>query len=589
MACPLVADPRGDFPTWLATQGMKLKFAEAMERELGISDYEELLACAEDTQVMAELFGAAREKLPFAFYAVLRRILKAVSSGKRGKARLAQSVMEVAVHPFMNSLLEAIVGTLNSLSHELLQSADRFSCLEPTMYTGEQAEADEALRSTNNSSCVVEEAPVEDSAFLAEEDPAETWEQGVEHAWVERHSPASAGPWSEPVESQLDVPPDFHEAEKEQRSHGSWGRLQVKTEIIPEDFVNATRGGAGEPPPAPPSPGAGARDAVDADELDTVLGDVKNEMYRGLPKARVGSDHSAGLEAEVAAEEEEEEVVPVSRAWKAFAPPDTPSERYYAVVHNASRAPCQSFEGALIADASNGGLSSRSRHYFPHRLIPHEDQHHQQQQHHHQQQQHQQQQQHHQQQQHNQQQQQQQQQQPQRRRRQQHNQQQQADARSPALLKSFDSATGTYRLSYDAAGAAMDAACGGQMQRAAAVVDGGIGGTTACRDAAGSGVAGEPSLVCTLCGKGFGRARNLRLHMRTHTGERPYRCEFCGRSFAHPFAYSQHKRIHTGEKPYSCDVCGKAFARRFTLSCHRNTHGERHRLPPQQPPPPTHQ
>ena len=32
--------------------------------------------------------------------------------------------------------------------------------------------------------------------------------------------------------------------------------------------------------------------------------------------------------------------------------------------------------------------------------------------------------------------------------------------------------------------------------------------------------------VCRICGKGYARPSTLKTHMRTHSGERPYRCTY---------------------------------------------------------------
>ncbi|XP_061419346.1 zinc finger protein 316-like [Lethenteron reissneri] len=138
MACaavlPADPDPRGDFPAWLATRGMKPTFTDAMERELGISDYEELLACAEDAQVTAELLGAARDRLPFAFYAVLRRLVRAVSppGGAEGHGTPATAAARQQ-QPELAPLLDAIVATLDRLGKELLRSAEKFVSLESVL------------------------------------------------------------------------------------------------------------------------------------------------------------------------------------------------------------------------------------------------------------------------------------------------------------------------------------------------------------------------------------------------------------------------------------------------------------------------
>ncbi|KXJ69360.1 hypothetical protein RP20_CCG027466 [Aedes albopictus] len=124
--------------------------------------------------------------------------------------------------------------------------------------------------------------------------------------------------------------------------------------------------------------------------------------------------------------------------------------------------------------------------------------------------------------------------------------------------------------------------------------------TLTCHEKVHGENAVDNSFSCVTCGKVFKSEEKLQVHMRLHTGEKPYQCKICMKCFNHQsnlIAHSRthekvrkalkcdrcnkvldneerlaiHMRLHTGEKPYKCSYCDKRFNHKSTVCTHEKT------------------
>merc|ERR1719233_876224 len=79
---------------------------------------------------------------------------------------------------------------------------------------------------------------------------------------------------------------------------------------------------------------------------------------------------------------------------------------------------------------------------------------------------------------------------------------------------------------------------------------------------------GEKPYSCVECQKMFSSASNLRTHARIHKREKPFSCQMCSSRFSQLVHLKLHERLHNNERPFVCESCGRTYISRSGLSSH---------------------
>jgi len=71
---------------------------------------------------------------------------------------------------------------------------------------------------------------------------------------------------------------------------------------------------------------------------------------------------------------------------------------------------------------------------------------------------------------------------------------------------------------------------------------------------------------CNICFHNFSTEEELTTHMSGHSIRSIIKCFFCGKQSPSPVHLNMHLRTHTGERPFNCELCESWFKTKGNLT-----------------------
>lgn len=78
----------------------------------------------------------------------------------------------------------------------------------------------------------------------------------------------------------------------------------------------------------------------------------------------------------------------------------------------------------------------------------------------------------------------------------------------------------------------------------------------------------EAKNKCEICGMKSSTTGKLKIHMRTHSDDKPYQCSFCPSNFRQLSVLRVHEFVHTKKSNHKCEKCGTYFPTKNRLIHH---------------------